>query len=220
MITAPKSAAPKKPAEKPVEATKKAIRGGGGKPTSAISSKSIESVDKAEKATDKKPSGLPKAAKPSSSNGNGGLAKGSASSVSSKGSEPKAGRTGIAGAKPRGSPNSKKSLEDPIGSNLPVNNLKCQRIQDELKMKILRWNFTTPREEFIELLKELMVNAGIGLTLQTQMFHSDFKMHLKALETLAAVSNPREIFSYNIYTFDGLFVSNYYLILYRNCQTG
>ncbi|XP_021953812.1 protein mini spindles isoform X2 [Folsomia candida] len=77
-----------------------------------------------------------------------------------------------------------KVVEEPIGSNLPVNNLKAQRISDEMRLRILRWNFTTPREEFIDLLKELMIAAGIGPTLMGNMFHSNFKLHLKAIDTL------------------------------------
>jgi cytoskeleton-associated protein 5 len=41
---------------------------------------------------------------------------------------------------------SKVVAEEILGSNLPVNNLKSQRISDEMKLRILKWNFTIPRE--------------------------------------------------------------------------
>ncbi|XP_025159861.1 protein mini spindles isoform X2 [Harpegnathos saltator] len=67
---------------------------------------------------------------------------------------------------------------------LVVNNLKHQRVIDEQKLKVLKWNFTTPREEFVELLKELMATANVNKTLRANMFHSDFRYHLKAIEAL------------------------------------
>lgn len=83
---------------------------------------------------------------------------------------------------------SKVAAEEPLGSNLPVNNLKSQRISDEMKLRILKWSFPSPRDEFIDLLKELMTAAGIGPTLMVNMFNSNFKLHLKALDTLQEVS--------------------------------
>ncbi|XP_033322448.2 msps cytoskeleton-associated protein 5 isoform X2 [Megalopta genalis] len=67
---------------------------------------------------------------------------------------------------------------------LVTNNLKHQRVIDEQKLKVLKWNFTTPREEFVELLKELMTAANVNKTLLANMFHSDFRYHLKAIEAL------------------------------------
>jgi len=59
---------------------------------------------------------------------------------------------------------------------------------DEQKLKVLKWNFTTPREEFVELLKDLMTAANVNKTLRSNMFHSDFRYHLKAIEALTEVS--------------------------------
>ncbi|XP_020296342.1 protein mini spindles isoform X2 [Pseudomyrmex gracilis] len=67
---------------------------------------------------------------------------------------------------------------------LVINNLKHQRVIDEQKLKVLKWNFTTPREEFVELLKDLMTAANVNKTLRANMFHSDFRYHLKAIEAL------------------------------------
>lgn len=69
-----------------------------------------------------------------------------------------------------------------------VNNLKHQRAIDEQKLKVLKWNFTTPREEFVELLKDLMTAANVNKTLRSNMFHSDFRYHLKAIEALTEVN--------------------------------
>ena len=57
--------------------------------------------------------------------------------------------------------------------------------RDESKLKVLKWNFTTPRQEFVDQLKEQVEAAGFNTSLQTMMFHSDFKQHLKAIDMLA-----------------------------------
>lgn len=67
---------------------------------------------------------------------------------------------------------------------LPVNNMKEQRINDEKALKVLKWNFTTPREEFFILLKEQMIAANWNDSLVTNCFHSNFKFHIKAIESL------------------------------------
>jgi cytoskeleton-associated protein 5 len=101
---------------------------------------------------------------------------------------------------------------------LQSNNLKNQRSIDEQKLKVffvilytlswyvmkdtnykfpfchhdifqvLKWNFTTPREEFVDLLKDQMTVANVNKTLLANMFHSDFKFHLKAIDALSEVS--------------------------------
>ncbi|XP_043269757.1 protein mini spindles isoform X2 [Venturia canescens] len=101
------------------------------------------------------------------------------------------GKAGSANAKP-GSARKKADDEGAgnAGSNdnggplLVVNNLKHQRLIDEQKLKVIKWNFTTPREEFVDLLKELMGSAGVNKTLIANMFHVDFRYHLKAIESL------------------------------------
>ncbi|KAG5681403.1 hypothetical protein PVAND_010841 [Polypedilum vanderplanki] len=65
-----------------------------------------------------------------------------------------------------------------------VNNLKQQRFLDEQKLKVLRWTFTTPREEFTDLLKEQMINANVNKSLIANMFHDDFRYHLKVIDSL------------------------------------
>lgn len=80
----------------------------------------------------------------------------------------------------------KKSEDIDIGppySN--TGNMKNQRFKDEQKLKILKWNFSQPRPEFVDLLKDQMTTSNVNRTLMTQLFHNDFKQHLKALDTLS-----------------------------------
>ncbi|XP_045478875.1 protein mini spindles isoform X2 [Harmonia axyridis] len=81
-------------------------------------------------------------------------------------------------------PSRKKEDDVDTSPLLVVNNMKHQRTIDESKLKVLKWNFTTPREEFVELLREQMTNANVNRTLLANMFHSDFRYHLKAIESL------------------------------------
>lgn len=67
---------------------------------------------------------------------------------------------------------------------LPTNNSKNQRMLDEQKLKVLKWTFTTPREEFTELLRDQMTAAGVNKNLVANMFHDDFRYHLKVIEAL------------------------------------
>ncbi|XP_031837843.1 msps cytoskeleton-associated protein 5 isoform X2 [Nomia melanderi] len=87
-----------------------------------------------------------------------------------------------AGSKPGSA--RKKDDDTDTSPLLVTNNLKHQRVIDEQKLKVLKWNFTTPREEFVELLKELMTTASVNKTLLENMFHADFRYHLKAIEAL------------------------------------
>lgn len=79
-----------------------------------------------------------------------------------------------------------KKKDDDVDTSplMPVNNMKNQRILDEQKLKTLKWNFTVPRSEFVDLLKEQMTAAGFNKTLVANMFHSNFKLHLKAIDSL------------------------------------
>lgn len=77
--------------------------------------------------------------------------------------------------------------------------MKHQRSIDEQKLKILKWNFTTPREEFVDLLKELMSTANVNKTLMANMFHSDFRYHLKAIESLTEVLYFTDYISFQIH---------------------
>ncbi|UXI18550.1 hypothetical protein NH340_JMT04493 [Sarcoptes scabiei] len=61
---------------------------------------------------------------------------------------------------------------------------KDQRFADEKALKVLKWNFSTPREEFFQLLKEQMIAAEWQAQLITYCFHADFKFHIKAIDIM------------------------------------
>lgn len=67
---------------------------------------------------------------------------------------------------------------------LVANNLKEQRIAFERALKLLKWNFSSPREEFYQQLREQMVVAGWAPLLVAHCFSTDFKMHIRAIDLL------------------------------------
>lgn len=95
--------------------------------------------------------------------------------------------TQIAG--PPASAKSTRKKDEDIDTSplLPLNNLKTQRINDEIKLRVLKWNFAAPRDEFVDQLKEQMNTAGVNKSLMTNMYHADFKFHIKAIESLTEV---------------------------------
>uniref|UniRef100_A0A8C5LHG6 Cytoskeleton-associated protein 5 n=1 Tax=Jaculus jaculus TaxID=51337 RepID=A0A8C5LHG6_JACJA len=82
---------------------------------------------------------------------------------------------------------SKTSLKEDDDKSGPifivVPNGKEQRMKDEKGLKVLKWNFTTPRDEYIEQLKTQM-SSCVAKWLQDEMFHSDFQHHNKALAVM------------------------------------
>lgn len=88
----------------------------------------------------------------------------------------------------QGAAGGRKEAEDVDTSPmLQVNNLKQQRALDEQRLRILRWDFTTPRAEFITQLKDQMTTANLNRQLVSNMFHQDFKFHIKAIDALNEV---------------------------------
>uniref|UniRef100_A0A914V058 TOG domain-containing protein n=1 Tax=Plectus sambesii TaxID=2011161 RepID=A0A914V058_9BILA len=72
------------------------------------------------------------------------------------------------------------------GGALIVTNEKQKRFVEENKLKVLRWNFTgAPEPEHLEQLK-LQLSTVCKPALHAQLFHPDFKQHLKALEAMQA----------------------------------
>uniref|UniRef100_A0A8C1UGL0 Cytoskeleton associated protein 5 n=1 Tax=Cyprinus carpio TaxID=7962 RepID=A0A8C1UGL0_CYPCA len=61
-----------------------------------------------------------------------------------------------------------------------VPNGKEQRIKEEKALKILKWNFITPRDEYVEQLKTQM-STCMPKWLQDELFHFDFQRHVKAI---------------------------------------
>ncbi|XP_053685172.1 protein mini spindles [Sabethes cyaneus] len=78
----------------------------------------------------------------------------------------------------------KKEDETDISPLLAMNNMKSQRLLDEQKLKVLKWTFTSPRDEFTDLLKEQMTSANVNKALIANMFHDDFRYHLKVIDAL------------------------------------
>lgn len=78
----------------------------------------------------------------------------------------------------------KKEEEIDTSPLLAVNSLKNQRLLDEQKLKVLKWTFTSPREEFTDLLRDQMTAASVNKSLMANMFHDDFRYHLKAIDSL------------------------------------
>ncbi|XP_069761542.1 cytoskeleton-associated protein 5 isoform X3 [Narcine bancroftii] len=98
--------------------------------------------------------------------------------------------TGVA-SKLKSAPNkkvpSKPNIKDDDDKSGPifiiVSNAKEQRVRDERALKVLKWNFTTPRDEYSEQLKNQM-SCCVAKWLQDEMFHTDFHHHIKALTVL------------------------------------
>lgn len=91
------------------------------------------------------------------------------------------------GAAPKANlPTTSRKKEEEVDTSplLAINNMKSQRLLDEQKLKVLKWTFTTPREEFTDLLKEQMTAANVNKGLIANMFHDDFRYHLKVIDAL------------------------------------
>lgn len=93
-------------------------------------------------------------------------------------------KPGIAKAAPEKPVSRKKEEEVDTSPLLAVNNTKNQRMIDEQKLRVLKWQFTQPRDEFHELLKEQMFAANVNKSLMANMFHDDFRYHLKVIDAL------------------------------------
>ncbi|CAJ1057302.1 cytoskeleton-associated protein 5 isoform X3 [Xyrichtys novacula] len=90
-----------------------------------------------------------------------------------------AAKKGAAGKKPAAK--SAKDDEDRSGPIFVlVPNAKEQRIKEEKQLKILKWNFITPRDEYVEQLKTQM-STCFAKWLQDELFHFDFQRHVKAI---------------------------------------
>ncbi|EDV49097.2 protein mini spindles isoform X5 [Drosophila erecta] len=90
-----------------------------------------------------------------------------------------------AGGQDKPAPARKKDEDIDTSPLLCVNTAKNQRLLDEQKMKVLKWTFVTPREEFTELLRDQMMTANVNKALIANMFHDDFRYHLKVIEQLS-----------------------------------
>uniref|UniRef100_A0A8C3HQP7 Cytoskeleton associated protein 5 n=1 Tax=Chrysemys picta bellii TaxID=8478 RepID=A0A8C3HQP7_CHRPI len=105
--------------------------------------------------------------------------------------DPKKAKAGGAASKAKGAQGkkvpSKPNLKEDDDKSGPifiiVPNGKEQRMKDEKGLKVLKWNFTTPRDEYIEQLKTQM-SSCVARWVQDEMFHTDFQHHNKALAAM------------------------------------
>ncbi|XP_063763714.1 cytoskeleton-associated protein 5 isoform X2 [Eleginops maclovinus] len=96
-----------------------------------------------------------------------------------KGKAAASSQQGPAGKKPAAKP--QKDEEDKSGPIFVlIPNAKEQRIKEEKQLKILKWNFNTPRDEYLEQLKTQM-STCFAKWLQDELFHFDFQRHVKAI---------------------------------------
>ncbi|XP_078348745.1 cytoskeleton-associated protein 5-like isoform X2 [Oculina patagonica] len=137
-----------------------------------------------------------KAQAESSAASGGSAASSSSSTASSGGNTTKRTKPG---SKPAESKASRKSAADAEieGPPLLKHNGKDGRFKDEKDLKVLKWNFTTPRAEFVEQLKEQM-RPCFGKALHTNLFHADFKYHIIAISTMQQCVVPPSDAPYQI----------------------
>ncbi|XP_072518967.1 cytoskeleton-associated protein 5 isoform X2 [Salminus brasiliensis] len=143
-------------------------------PAKAASSKSAQSAPAA------KPASAPAKSQPAVDDYSGGESKPDTKKVKSAGS---AAKKGVVGKKAPAKP-AAKDEEDKSGPIfILVPNGKEQRMKEEKALKILKWNFITPRDEYVEQLKTQM-SSCLAKWLQDELFHYDFQHHVKAVNAM------------------------------------
>uniref|UniRef100_A0A4W5P073 Cytoskeleton associated protein 5 n=1 Tax=Hucho hucho TaxID=62062 RepID=A0A4W5P073_9TELE len=86
-----------------------------------------------------------------------------------------------AGKKPLGKGKEEEDKSCPIFTMVP--NGKDIRVKDEKSLKTLKWNFGSPRDEYVEQLKVQMAPC-VAKWLQEELFHHDFQHHIKAINSM------------------------------------
>ncbi|KAL2093484.1 hypothetical protein ACEWY4_010796 [Coilia grayii] len=94
-----------------------------------------------------------------------------------------AAKKGVVGKKApvKASAKDEEDRSGPIFTLVP--NAKEQRMKEEKALKILKWNFMTPRDEYVEQLKTQM-STCLARWLQDELFHFDFQRHVKAINAM------------------------------------
>ncbi|XP_061199577.1 cytoskeleton-associated protein 5 isoform X2 [Neopsephotus bourkii] len=180
---------------KPAAPAKASCRGAGGASPAKFQPASALAEDSGSSSAESKPD--PKRAKTgasskaksgvssSMSKGNTSLSK--ANTTFSKGNtsltKSKSIKQGVQGKKVLSKPILKEDDDKSGPIFIIVPNGKEQRMKDEKGLKVLKWNFTTPRDEYIEQLKTQM-SSCVAKWLQDEMFHADFQHHNKALAVM------------------------------------
>ncbi|KAL1247383.1 hypothetical protein QQF64_022759 [Cirrhinus molitorella] len=100
-----------------------------------------------------------------------------------------AAKKGVVGKKPpvKAGAKDEEDRSGPIFILVP--NGKEQRIKEEKGLKILKWNFITPRDEYVEQLKAQM-STSLAKWLQDELFHFDFQRHVKAIGAMIEHMEP------------------------------
>ncbi|XP_076471814.1 cytoskeleton-associated protein 5-like isoform X2 [Babylonia areolata] len=86
---------------------------------------------------------------------------------------------------------SKKKEEEDTGPVMSTTVPLQQRVKDEKNMKVLKWNFIELRGEYVDQLKGQM-EKNFSAAFMAQLFHSDFKFHIKAIEQLITCIDTME----------------------------
>ncbi|KAI4893382.1 hypothetical protein NFI96_022503 [Prochilodus magdalenae] len=96
---------------------------------------------------------------------------------------------GVVGKKAPVKPNAKDDEDRSGPIFILVPNGKEQRMKEEKALKILKWNFITPRDEYVEQLKTQMASC-LPKWLQDELFHYDFQRHVKAINAMIEHMEP------------------------------
>uniref|UniRef100_UPI003AB1091D cytoskeleton-associated protein 5-like n=1 Tax=Centroberyx gerrardi TaxID=166262 RepID=UPI003AB1091D len=96
------------------------------------------------------------------------------------GTAPK-GKSATTSKKPSGKGKEEEDRSGPLFTLMPSR--KELRTKEEKSLKVLKWNFPSPRDEYIEQLKTQMAPC-VAKWLQEELFHPDFQRHIKAISTM------------------------------------
>ncbi|KAL6480806.1 hypothetical protein MHYP_G00118390 [Metynnis hypsauchen] len=94
-----------------------------------------------------------------------------------------AAKKGVVGKKAPVKPTTKDDEDRSGPIFILVPSSKEQRMKEEKALKILKWNFITPRDEYVEQLKTQMASC-LAKWLQDELFHYDFQRHVKAINAM------------------------------------
>ncbi|XP_018619356.1 cytoskeleton-associated protein 5 isoform X3 [Scleropages formosus] len=130
-----------------------------------------------------KPGGPPAKGKNTSQELNGSVDKDDSFSKPTRLSKGKSSKQNVLGKKApvKTSAKDEEDKSGPIFIMIPSG--KEQRIKEEKALKVLKWNFLTPRDEYVEQLKNQM-STCLAKWLQDELFHFDFQHHVKAISAM------------------------------------
>ncbi|XP_065181655.1 cytoskeleton-associated protein 5-A-like isoform X1 [Sycon ciliatum] len=116
-------------------------------------------------------------------------AKAGTSSVASRASSAASGSAGASAAASSSASSGAQGSGEEDDMPLTGHGGKEQRMKADRDNKILKWNFTAPRPEHLDQLKEQLTPC-VSKKQFTEMFHADFKHHIVALDALLKVVTP------------------------------